>query len=110
MDEDFAIFKRFDYLQVRCLLEQQDELQELECRLCECDAAETTSLYLSSRRMDRNTTRRELLKQIKENLGSYSTYTYLGRIFLATLLTMWCRSRCARVSSSQVIAAAQDEE
>lgn len=71
VDKDFTILKRFDNLHMRCLLEQQDQLFELETELNQCDDAENTQLYLSSRRQDLNQRRRELLEQVKEGLQAY---------------------------------------
>lgn len=71
LDRDFTVFKRFDYLHMRSLLEQQDELAELQERLERCDEAEPVRLGLSSRRQDENAERRELLRQVKAKLQEY---------------------------------------
>lgn len=71
LDRDFTIFKRFDYLHMRSLLGQQDELAELQERLERCDEAEPIRLGLSSRRQDENAERRELLRQVKTKLQEY---------------------------------------
>ena len=71
LDQDFTIFKRFDYLHMRSLLEQQDELAELQERLDRCDDAEPTRLGLSSRRQDDNPERRDLLQQVTAKLRVY---------------------------------------
>ena len=71
LDRDFAVFKRFDYLHIRSLLEQQDELAELQERLERCDGAEVVGLGLSSRRQDGNTERRRLLREITGKLQEY---------------------------------------
>ena len=71
LDRDFTLFKRFDYLHMRSLLEQQDELAELQEELERCDEAEPIRLGLSSRRQDENAARRELLRQVKSKLQEY---------------------------------------
>ena len=71
LDRDFTVFKRFDYLHMRSLLEQQDELAELQERLDRCDDAEPIRLGLSSRRQDGNPERRELLRQVTAKLQEY---------------------------------------
>ncbi|PVI01283.1 hypothetical protein DM02DRAFT_728018 [Periconia macrospinosa] len=71
LDPNFTVFKRFDNLHIRVLLEQQDRLYELQQQLEECDDAETIQLNLSSRRQDGNQTRRELLQRIKAELTDY---------------------------------------
>ena len=71
LDRDFTVFKRFDYLHMRSLLEQQDELAELQERLDRCDDAEPIPLGLSSRRQDGNPERRELLRQVTAKLQEY---------------------------------------
>ena len=73
LDRDFTVLKRFDYLHMRSLLEQQDELAELQERLDRCDGAETVRLGLSSRRQDENVERRELLQQVTAKLREYDT-------------------------------------
>lgn len=65
------MFKRFDYLHMRNLLEQQDQLSELESRLNECDDNESIQLFLSSRRQDRNQERRALMEEIRQRLATY---------------------------------------
>ncbi|KAK4199234.1 hypothetical protein QBC40DRAFT_85743 [Triangularia verruculosa] len=71
LDRNFGVWKRFDYLHVRNLLELQDELNELEAELRAIDAAETTRLYLSSRRQDGNFNRRHVLSLIRRKLEEY---------------------------------------
>lgn len=71
LDPNFTVFKRFDSLHIRVLLEQQDRLCELQQQLEDCDDAETIQLNLSSRRQDGNRARREILQQIKTELKDY---------------------------------------
>lgn len=71
LDQSFTVLKRFDYLHMRSLLEQQDELVELQERLLQCDSSERVQLGLSSRRQDRNADRRELLGQVTAKLRLY---------------------------------------
>ncbi|KAM0798368.1 hypothetical protein BDR22DRAFT_809198 [Usnea florida] len=71
LDRDFTVFKRFDYLHMRSLLEQQDELAELQERLERCDDADPIRLGLSSRRQDENAERRDLLRQVQAKLQEY---------------------------------------
>lgn len=73
MDENFTIVKRFDYLHMRCILEQQDALAELEDRLNKVDAQESVELRLCSRRQDDNLERRQLLRDISSSLKEYGT-------------------------------------
>ncbi|KAL8858283.1 MAG: hypothetical protein Q9178_005146 [Gyalolechia marmorata] len=73
LDPDFTVFKRFDNLHVRVLLEQQDRLCELQQQLEDCDDTETIQMNLSSRRQDGNRARREILAQIKTELKDYGT-------------------------------------
>ena len=72
LDRDFTVFKRFDYLHMRSLLEQQDKLAELQEKLNRCDDAELIQLGLSSRRQDGNPERQELLQQVKAKLQEYN--------------------------------------
>ena len=71
LDRDFTVFKRFDYLHMRSLLEQQDELAELQELLHRCDDVEPIPLGLSSRRQDENPERRGLLRQVTAKLQVY---------------------------------------
>ncbi|KAF8848260.1 hypothetical protein BDZ45DRAFT_290779 [Acephala macrosclerotiorum] len=70
-DRGFLVFRRFENLHLRSLLDQQDILYELETRLNECDDTETVQLHLSSRRQDKNQQRKSLLQEIKQALSSY---------------------------------------
>ncbi|KAG9231492.1 hypothetical protein BJ875DRAFT_506648 [Amylocarpus encephaloides] len=71
LDPNFTIFRRFDTLHLRVLLEQQDRLCELQQQLEDCDDAETVQLNLSSRRQDDNRTRRNVLQQVAAELKDY---------------------------------------
>ncbi|CAF3526591.1 unnamed protein product [Fusarium graminearum] len=71
LDEYFTIVKRFDFLHMRSIVEQQDRLAELEARLHQCDDEEGIQLNLSSRRQDGNNKRRELMKEVQETLKQY---------------------------------------
>ena len=90
LDRDFTVFKRFDYLHMRSLLEQQDELAELQERLDRCDNAEPIRLGLSSRRQDGNPERRELLRQVTVKLQEYDrcVQSYHGMLRLPEALKM----------------------
>ena len=90
LDQDFTIFKRFDYLHMRSLLEQQDELAELQERLDRCDNNEPVRLGLSSRRQDENPERRELLRQVTVKLQEYDrcVQSYHGMLRLPEALKM----------------------
>jgi hypothetical protein len=59
---------------MRCLLEQQDRLLELEKQLNENDDAENVQLNLSSRRQDHNQSRRALIGEIRAELQDYGSY------------------------------------
>ncbi|KAH7178902.1 hypothetical protein DER46DRAFT_592313 [Fusarium sp. MPI-SDFR-AT-0072] len=71
LDEYFTIVKRFDYLHMRSIVEQQDQLAELETQLNCCDDEEGLQLNLSSRRQDGNNRRRDLMNEIHEKLKQY---------------------------------------
>ncbi|CZR51425.1 uncharacterized protein PAC_01301 [Phialocephala subalpina] len=71
LDPNFTIFRRFDTLHLRVLLEQQDRLCELQQQLEDCDDVETVQLNLSSRRQDDNRTRRNVLQQVAAELKDY---------------------------------------
>ncbi|KUJ24439.1 uncharacterized protein LY89DRAFT_727466 [Mollisia scopiformis] len=71
LDANFTIFRRFDTLHLRVLLEQQDRLCELQQQLEDCDDAETIQLNLKSRRQDDNNTRRSVLQQVAAELKDY---------------------------------------
>jgi len=71
------LFKRFDQLHMRVLLDLQDELMELKASLDECDDREAIQLHLSSRRQDGNIRRREILRNISTKLESYGELDYI---------------------------------
>ncbi|KAI0411723.1 hypothetical protein F5X98DRAFT_42475 [Xylaria grammica] len=71
LDDNFTIVRRFDYLHLRAILDQQDQLAELEESLNKCDDDEPIQLNLSSRRQNRNETRRAILNQIRDRLATY---------------------------------------
>lgn len=71
LDEYFTIVKRFDYLHMRSIAEQQDQIAELETQLNQCDDEEGIQLNLSSRRQDANGKRRDLMNQVHEKLKQY---------------------------------------
>lgn len=73
LDRNFTIVKRFDDLHIRALLDYQDRLCELEHCLEACDNLEDVSLNLSSRRQDGNSRRKELIEEVKKQLGLYGT-------------------------------------
>ncbi|CAG8978972.1 hypothetical protein HYALB_00012255 [Hymenoscyphus albidus] len=75
-NRNFRILKRFDYLHMRSLIEQQDRLSELENQLNDCDDAETTQLGLSSCRQDTNHQRRDLL--IPSRLAPYLNTSFIA--------------------------------
>ena len=71
IDQNFTVFKRFDSLHLRVLLEQQDRLCELQQQLEDCDDVETIQVNLSNRRQDSNLVRRDILRQVKAELELY---------------------------------------
>ncbi|KAK0659741.1 hypothetical protein QBC41DRAFT_44690 [Cercophora samala] len=74
LDRNFGVWKRFDYLHVRNLLDLQDELVELEDQLHGLDTVEATQLNLCSRRQDSNQIRRSLLGQIRLKIEQYDKH------------------------------------
>lgn len=80
LDPNFALLKRFDILHLRNLPYLQDELWELQKQLDDLDDSEETSLYLSSRKHDRNEERRVLLPRLQTVLQNYGTYTCNQRL------------------------------
>lgn len=71
LDKDFTVFKRFNYLHTRTLLELQDQLAKLETQLNDCDDTDRVELGLRNRRHDSNQERRDLLEQIRTRLQIY---------------------------------------
>lgn len=55
---------------------KQDRLSELEILLNDVDADEDTQLFLSSRRHDQNSKRRQLLAEIDDALHAYGLEAY----------------------------------
>lgn len=75
LDKDFSVLRRFDYLHMRCLLDQQDQLVELEDQLHRFDDEEQIELRLRSRRQDEHQERRDLLNLIRTKVESYGKYS-----------------------------------
>nr|RBQ91818.1 hypothetical protein FVER53263_12493 [Fusarium verticillioides] len=76
LDKNFSILKRYDFLHMRSILDLQDQLSELEDRLKACDDVDRVQLGLCSRRQDANTTRRDILQQIRSTLEVYAIQDY----------------------------------
>ncbi len=72
LDRNFSMLKRFDYLHMRCLLDSQDQLSELESKINHCDDVELTQFNLASRRQDVNAERRQLLESIRAKMDTYN--------------------------------------
>jgi hypothetical protein len=88
LDPNFTIFKRFDNLHIRVLLEQQARLAGLEQQLEQCDDDEVIDLNLYSCRHDQNQTRRSILQQIKSELVDYgAAYPFDSLKVMASLST-----------------------
>lgn len=83
-ETNFAMFRGFNYLHTRVLLDMQDELTALEHELDDFDMEEDfeDSLRLKSREVDiekakssgESRTRRDVLLDIKSKLREYSEY------------------------------------
>jgi hypothetical protein len=67
-DEMFSIFRRYNYLQTRLLLEKQDELRVLESKLDQSDLLATP---MSRRRDEARPAHVALLREIETALLSY---------------------------------------
>lgn len=79
------MIRRFDELHLRILLEQQAEIGELENKLNQYDDNETTQLYLSSYRADKNQKRRDLIAELKIKLQEYGLHPQI----VVYLETQW---------------------
>lgn len=73
-DEDFAIYRRFGYLQARLLLDKQDQLRLLEEKLDRYDTADPFKATRKNLPFERNATRAELLGEIEGVFTSYGTF------------------------------------
>lgn len=71
-DEDFAIYRRFGYLQSRLILEKQDQLRILEERL---DGFDKSDFMKHTRNLDPDSLRpwQALLQEIEAAFTSYGT-------------------------------------
>lgn len=87
LDENFTLIKRFDYLHMRNVLYQQDQLAELELKLLLLDANEKISLNLCSRRQDSNEERKQLMQEIGQVTRE------CGRGLADCLLDSWISNR-----------------
>jgi hypothetical protein len=81
-DRKVTLFRKFGYLRVRCLLEKQDELGQLEEELGQLDKNDPRAFNLSTRRRDKNLERRLLLAKIGTALEAYGD-NYSRTIFSA---------------------------
>lgn len=72
--DHFHLCRRFSNLRSRLLLQKQDKLSLLESQLEKIDRDEEATLFLGSRRRDRNQERLSLLVQIDEALADYGIY------------------------------------
>ncbi|KAL1585295.1 hypothetical protein WHR41_05920 [Cladosporium halotolerans] len=69
----FSLYRRFAYLQSRLLLEKQDVLRVLECKLDEYDRQNISNSVTRTLLPDELATRGELLEQIEKAFNSYAT-------------------------------------
>lgn len=67
----FSLYRRFAYLQSRLLLEKQDVLRVLECKLDEYDRQNISNSVTRTLLADELATRGELLEQIEKAFNSY---------------------------------------
>ncbi|EWG54442.1 hypothetical protein FVEG_17320 [Fusarium verticillioides 7600] len=68
--ETFHILRRFSNARMRLLLHAQDRVVQLEERLDKIDNDETSPLFLSSRRRDKNYEREKTMKELHDALES----------------------------------------
>lgn len=71
--EEFAIYRRFGYLGARLLLDKQDQLRLLECRLDEYDRANRLTATTRDLSADDIGPRQALLTKIEDMFNSYGT-------------------------------------
>ncbi|CAF3478421.1 unnamed protein product, partial [Fusarium graminearum] len=64
--ETFHILRRFSNVRMRLLLIAQDKVSRLEERLCKIDTEETSPLFLSSSRRDKNQERHAVLVELQD--------------------------------------------
>ncbi|KAK4649734.1 uncharacterized protein QC761_0024400 [Podospora bellae-mahoneyi] len=69
--EAFLVTRRFSHVRTRLLLWEQDRVAELETKLNKIDNEEKHSLYLGSRRKDKNQERRAVIAELQEAIKSY---------------------------------------
>lgn len=70
-DEDFAIYRRFGYLQARLLLDKQDQLRELEERLDHYDTRDPMKSMRQGLTPEQYAPRAKLLGEIEAVFTSY---------------------------------------
>jgi hypothetical protein len=69
--DSFLVARRFSQLRTRLLLLSQDRVAELEERLDKIDRDEARTMYLGSRRRDRNEERLSIIADLHEALKTY---------------------------------------
>lgn len=72
-DENFAVYRRFGYLQARVLLEKQDQLRVLEQQLDQIDDADPvcTTREADPDRPDQYRAREKILSEVEQVYMSY---------------------------------------
>lgn len=87
-DEDFAIYRRFGYLQARLLLDKQDQLRLLEERLDRYDDADPLKATRKGLTTEQYASRAKLLGEIETVFTSYGAYK-LSSTLLELIDSSW---------------------
>jgi hypothetical protein len=74
-DEDFAVYRRFGYLQARLILDKQDQLRLLEKKLDQHDRADDSRHTRQGLSADQSAAREKLFGEIEEVFTSYGMPT-----------------------------------
>jgi hypothetical protein len=83
-DEDFAIYRRFGYLQARLLLDKQDQLRLLEEKLDQHDRADPVRHTRKGLTPEQYATRTKLLQEVESVFTSYGmpeNLSHLAKFF-----------------------------
>jgi hypothetical protein len=68
---ELQCFRRFGEVRMRILLMKQDDVTLLEQELFEVDRVEKATLFLGSKRLDRNKKRKDILGKLETALADY---------------------------------------
>ena len=75
---EFRVFRRFANVRMRLLLYKQDKISALEAGLVEIDKSETRTLFLGTRRGDRNDERTAKLIELDTAIAEYGEQVMSG--------------------------------